>query len=124
MGKLKSRIQESHVWRRYPKLSLGLAPSLISFELGISLVVGYLIAFVFAGARTNTPGRIPSLVFRIRQYRIHLHHWFVFSNILVALLFMHFFVLTPLLFYGFLGGVVAQGVFHYEDWHTIIQKVY
>ena len=36
---------------------------------------------------------------------------------------MQFFVITPLLFYGFLGGIVAQGVFYYEDWRTVVEKV-
>jgi len=120
---LKARIQQSHGWQRFPKLSLGVLPSVISLELGVSLIIGYFIALLFAGRRSKTQGRIPSLVFRFKQYRIHLHHWLVFSNVIALTLILHFFIASPLLFYGFLGGIVAQGVFHYEDWHTVVQKV-
>ena len=123
MEKTFSRIRESYWWQRFPKIPIGVVPSLISLELGISLLLGYFVALFFAGPRTSTQGRIPSLVFRFRQYRVHLHHWLVFSHVLVIALVMHFFVLTPLLFYGFLGGVVAQGVFHYRDWKAVVQRV-
>ena len=123
MKEIFSRIRESYGWQRFPKIPIGVVPILISLELGISLMLGYLVALFFAGPRTNKQGRIPSIVFRFRQYRIHLHHWFVFSSVLAVAFVMHFFVLTPLLFYGFLGGVVAQGVFHYQDWKAVIQRV-
>ena len=122
MGKIRKWLDANYGWRRFLKLSLGVVPSIVSIELGISLVIGYLVALFFAGSRTKIQGRVPSLVFRVRQYRVHVHHWVVFSHVLVFTLVTHFFVITPLLFYGFLGGIVAQGVFHYEDWRTVIQK--
>jgi len=123
MRKLKSRIQQSYGWQRFPKFSLGFVPTLISFELAVSLFIGYFIAYFLAGPKTKQKGRVPSLTFQFRQYRIHLHHWFIFSNILLVAAITHFFVVTPLLFYGFLGGIVAQGIVHYEDWRSFVQKV-
>lgn len=123
MKRIQSWIRESYGWKRFPKISVGLTPSLLSFELGISLLLGYFVALFLAGSRTHVRGKIPSLVFRFRQYRIHLHHWLLFLHVLVLAAIMHFFVVTPLLFYGFLGGIVAQGVFHYEDWRQVVQKV-
>jgi len=123
MGKIQKRITESYIWNRFPKFSLvGFIPGIISFELGISLIAGYLISFLFAGKQTKMRGRVPSLAFRFKQYRIHLHHWLVFSHVLALTLILHFFVASPLLFYGFLSGIVAQGIVHYEDWYSIVQK--
>jgi len=95
---------------------------LISFELGVSMVVGYLVARFFAGAKESVKGRTPSFVFRFRAYRVHVHHWLLFSPVLVVLLVSHIFIFTPHLFYGFLGGVIAQGVLYYEDWASVIKK--
>ena len=120
---LKKWIQQNSRRKRLPKLSLWVLASIISLELGISLIIGYFIALFFAGRHTKAKGRIPSLIFRFKQYRIHLHHWLVFSNVIAVTLILHFFIVSPLLFYGLLGGVVAQGVLHYEDWHTIVQKI-
>jgi len=52
---------------------------LISFELGISMVFGYLVARFFAGSKANAQGKIPSLVIRFRTHKVHLHHWLLFS---------------------------------------------
>ena len=123
MQELIFRAKTNSLIRRLPRVSLGVVPMLISFELGVSMIIGYFIARFCAGAKTNMPGRIPSfLVFRVRSYRVHLHHWFVFSNILAVALVLHFFVITPLVFYGFLGGVIAQGVLYYNDWGRIVTK--
>jgi len=123
MDRWRSQIAKSYSWKRFPKFSLGVVPSVISLELGVSILMGYIIAFLFAGSRTKKQGRVPSLAFRFKQYRIHIHHWLVFLSILVVAAILQFFLVTPLLFYGFLGGIVAQGVFHYEDWRTVIQRV-
>jgi len=125
MTDLSLRIKASYTWQRFPKFALGLVPWLISIELAVSLFVGYFISVVFAGSRTKAKNRskVPSVVFRFRQYRIHLHHWLLFLSVMITAMTLHFFILTPFLFYGFLGGVVAQGVFHYEDWRTIVEKV-
>jgi ABC-type uncharacterized transport system permease subunit len=125
MKELPKRIKSSYSWQRFPKFSLGFVPALISIELAFSLFIGYFIAVFFAGSRTKAKNRskVPSLVFQFRQYRIHLHHWLLFLHVMVFAMVAQFFLITPLLFYGFLGGIVAQGVFHYEDWHTVIEKV-
>ena len=118
-----SRILQSYGWKKFPKISLGVLPAFISFEFALSLLAGYTVALFFAGRRSRMKGRFPSFTFQCRQYRIHLHHWLVFSHVIVLSFLLHFSVATPFLFYGFLGGVIAQGIVNYEDWHTIIQKV-
>jgi hypothetical protein len=107
-----------------PNVSLGALPMLISFELGFALLAGYFAARFFAGKKTAAPNwkHFPSLAFSVGDWRVHLHHWLVFSGILAATAFAHFFIVAPFAFYGFLGGVIAQGVLHYDDWPRIVSR--
>jgi hypothetical protein len=119
--RIRQRVSTKGLVLTIPKASLGALPMFISFELGLSLIVGYFTARYFAGEKTAEQGRLPSLTFDIKNYRIHLHHWLVFLGIFAAAVVANFFV-APLLFYGFLGGVIFQGVLYYDDWTKIVSK--
>ncbi|MCH8987098.1 hypothetical protein IIA94_02945 [Patescibacteria group bacterium] len=104
-------------------LSLGaISVMLISFSLGMSLIIGYIAARLISGAKTRERGRFPSIAFTLRGYKIHVHHWLSFASILAAALIFQFSVFTHEIFYGFLGGVVIQGITFYEDWRQVIKK--
>jgi len=105
-----------------PKASLGAVPMLISFELGFALLAGYFAAHFVSGQKTSEQGRLPSLVFDIGNWQVHLHHWLVFLAIFIGAAIASFFIVSPFVFYGFLGGVIAQGLLHYEDWPHIIKR--
>lgn len=122
MGRIVPKIQRKDLITTFPKASLGALPMLISFELGFALFAGYFVAHFVAGKETNERGRFPSLVFNVKDWRIHLHHWLVFLGIFITALVAHFFIIAPFLFYGFLGGVIAQGILHYDDWPRIVSK--
>lgn len=115
-------LQKKYISPNLPKASLGAASMLVSFELGLSLLIGYFIATFFAGSATKQQGRLKSLIFTIKQYRIHLHHWLLASTILAFAFVFNFFVLAPVLFYGFLGGVTIQGIFSYQDWKQVVMR--
>lgn len=110
--------------RVVPKASLGALPMLVSFELGFALMAGYFAAHFFASDKTAGPNRanIPSLVFHMGAWRVHLHHWLVFLGIFIIAAIANFFVVTPLVFYGFLGGVIVQGVLYYDDWTKVVSR--
>jgi len=104
-------------------LSLGaISVMLISFGLGASLIIGYIAARFIAGAKTKERGRFPSIAFTLQGYKIHVHHWLVFSSILATALIFQFSVFAHEIVYGFFGGVVIQGITHYEDWRQVIKK--
>lgn len=105
------------------KFPLVILPSFVSLELGLSLLTGYIAALVVAGPKSRMRGRIPSFILKFKQYRVHLHHWLTFSSVFGASMALHFSLVHPLLFYGILGGVIAQGILHYEDWHVVVQKI-
>ena len=104
-------------------LSLGAIPvMLISFSFGASLVIGYIAARFISGSKTKERGYFPSIAFTLCGYKIHVHHWMAFTSILAAAMIFQFSVFTQEIFYGFLGGVVIQGITFYEDWRHVIKK--
>lgn len=101
-------------------ISLTIALTLISLQLGLGIIFGYFTARLLAGKQTGQQGRIKSLAFQIGNYKLHLHHWLLSLGVLVfAFLFnlFHFHF-----FYGFIGGWIVQGVFSYKDWKRILSK--
>lgn len=108
--------------RSLPKASLGAMPMFLSIEFGLSMVMGYFAALFIAGKKTGDRGRFPSWAFTVKDYRIHLHHWFLSLLVLVGALVANVFLTESWIFFGFIGGVIFQGVLHYEDWPRLITK--
>jgi len=92
--------------------------------------IGYFIGKVFSGAETGVEGLFNSLVFRFGDMQLHLHHWF-YSFCILALLFIFMFFekrkklmsLSFILIFGFLSGLIIQGIISYDDWYQIIIRV-
>ena len=119
--KLLAYLPKRVKFTRIPKESVGVLPfMLVSFELGISIMIGYIAARFLAGSETDAKGRFPSIIFSIKGYGIHLHHWLLSLGFLLAALGWGFFLIAPNIFYGFLGGVIAQGILMYEDWPRVV----
>jgi hypothetical protein len=85
-----------------------------------SWLAGFIAAKYGGSKREGKPGRVKSVVIYWHKYRLHLHHWVLaFVTSLVCAL-KGIYVITPELFYGFLGGLIFQGIYCYNDWHRII----
>lgn len=105
-----------------PKIFLGIPLALISLQAFLGALCGYFFTKLLAAKEAGKPGKIKSLIFEIKNWRIHLHHWLIALGLLNVFLFWQ----PPILFQfslGFLGGVVFQGISCYPDWHRIIVKV-
>jgi hypothetical protein len=83
------------------------------------IIVGYGIAKFFSGRHEGVQGRLPSLIFRVKGYNIHIHHWMWSCAILLVFILLHF---RSALGYGFFTGIILQGL-HYWDRFHIIYKV-
>ncbi|HEY4476310.1 MAG: hypothetical protein A3J30_00280 [Candidatus Wildermuthbacteria bacterium RIFCSPLOWO2_02_FULL_47_9c] len=107
-----------------PKVVFWLTPLLISLEAGLSMFVGYLIADFVAGKKSSQQGRIRNpFIFNVRSYRIHVHHWLVFLGcIAFAFVLSRTAFGVPSVIYGFLGGIVVQGIMDYDDWKSVIKR--
>jgi len=102
-------------------IGLTIALALISLQLGLGIIVGYFTARFLSGKQTRQQGIIKSLIFRIGDYKLHLHHWLLSLGVLAFVFFFNLFHFH--FFYGFIGGWVIQGIFSYSDWKKILIKI-
>lgn len=84
----------------------------------LGIILGYYIAYVVAEKKSGKPGLIKSRIFKIKDYKIHLHHWVSSSIILIVLVLLDFY---NDIIYGFLIGVIIQGL-TYRDFYKILYK--
>jgi len=86
----------------------------------LSWAAGFAISKYCGGEKDGSPGKVKSIIIPWRRWEFHLHHWFICFLLAATSVVMGFFLITPELFYGFLSGLVFQGIFCYSDWHRII----
>jgi hypothetical protein len=105
-----------------PKFLLGLPIALFSLEAYLGLLSGYFLSKYLSAKEAGQKNRWwKSLVFRIGNWQIHLHHWlYGVSIILVSTAFFNFSLPFPQFSYAFLGGAIFQGIYCYQDWYKIL----
>jgi len=72
----------------------------------------------YSGNKTEKQGRFKSLKFSLKKYYIHLHHGFIWSIILLLFYIIDFY---NSLIYGFLIGLIVQGL-TYNDFYKFYYK--
>jgi hypothetical protein len=88
------------------------------FIFGTALLIGLFAASFFAGKEEGEKGRVGSLRIHVKDYVLHVHHWFYAAAIMVAL---------PSnephkdAMYGFLAGILVQGLM-YRDFYKLVYK--
>ena len=63
--------------------------------------------------------RFPSLIFNFGKIKLHLHHW-LYSLLILIFSLKYDFLPFPPFSYGFLGGMIFQGIYCYDNWHMVI----
>ncbi len=86
--------------------------------LSTGIVFGYLVAAFFSGEKEGRRGKFGSLIFKRKNYVIHLHHWFIAGIGLAILLSFNFY--NDFIF-GLLIGIVVQGL-TYKDFYRLIYR--
>lgn len=86
----------------------------------ISWVSGFVIARLLGGKETGKRGRIPSVIFTLGQYRLHLHHWVICCGVMAFALLKDSWFHVSDWFFGLLAGIVFQGIYSYRDWYRIL----
>lgn len=94
---------------------VGLTVAFISLKVYLGGITGYYTAKLLSN-------RVKSIVFTIGKYKVHLHHWLMGSITILLALFYDFTPFMNQLFFGFVGGVILQGIISYPDWSKIIYK--
>jgi hypothetical protein len=82
----------------------------------------FFITRFLSGRTEGAQGIVRSIIIPWRDYRLHLHHWFLALVVGGTLLARGLYILTPEVFYGFVSAVIFQGVYCYEDWYRIIRR--
>jgi len=103
------------------KFILGIPLAFVSVETWLGAMSGYFAAKFFSGEKTGCQGRIGSFILKIGDWKIHLHHWLFGLGILISAIFYRFLPFPPFSF-GFLGGLVFQGIACYSDWHKFLKQ--
>lgn len=103
------------------KVILGLPFALVSLEIYFGTVFGYFITKFLSGKQTGCPGIVRSVAFNIGDYRLHLHHWLLGLMVLIFAVW-HQFLPFSHFSYGFLGGLIFQGIFCYSDWCQVLVR--
>ncbi len=103
-----------------PKILLGIPLAFYSLETFFGALAGYFLTKFLAGKEAGKPGKIKSIVFEIKNWKIHLHHWLIIFGFLNLALYYQF-LPFPQFSFGFLGGAVFQGI-TYPDWYKIITR--
>lgn len=103
------------------KILLGVPIALISLELYFGVLFGYLLGRVLSGKEAGQKGKIKSLVFNIGNQRLHLHHWLYGLGVLISAVWYSF-LPFPQFSFGFLGGLIFQGISCYPDWRQVLTK--
>jgi len=96
-----------------------------------SIILGYLsVAFWFLGfiiakfLSTKADGKrgiVKSIIIPLGKYELHMHHWLICFGIGIIGIIKNVYLLSPEIYYGFLGGLVFQGIYCYNDWHKIVK---
>jgi hypothetical protein len=90
--------------------------------------ISYSACLIFAGKATYQQGILPSIIFNVSNWQVHLHHW------LLSFIVMTFFLVPMfakkkineslfLFVFGFSLGLIFQGILSYSDWFEIITKI-
>jgi hypothetical protein len=91
--------------------------SLLPLQTSLGMILGYFLSKFLAGKRAGERGMIKSIIISFKDWRIHLHHWFL-SSIFLFLSLLDLFHFPQFLF-GFFGGALLQGL-NYPDWYRIL----
>lgn len=127
LGSLTSKISfKRHlryiIRKKFILISLLLAGYAFGYVFYLSWAAGFAISKFCGGKKDGRQGRVKSIIIPWRTWELHLHHWFVCIVLVIVSVVKGFSIITPELFYGFLGGLVFQGIFCYSDWHRIIKR--
>lgn len=84
----------------------------------VSFLLSYFITEFLSGKKEGVPGKIGSLIFKIGNYTVHIHHWFLGTILLIILIKIKYYNIIIL---GSLFGIILQGL-SYNDFYKIIYK--
>ena len=118
--------------KKYKKYIIPGTALIISFYasivFAIGIVFGYLSTEIFCKKLVKT-GKIDVLIFDIKGWELHLHHWVLGMMVIMGAHFFNIVEYLPITFFGFLGGLIFHDIYtdkkwkkNDKAWHQIIYK--
>jgi len=96
--------------------SLGII-SFVSLFFSIGLIIGYITGNYFSKKILEGKTRLKPLIFHIKSWKIHLHHWFLSVLAVLSVVVLGYFAHFPEIIYGILGGLIFQDIYWDKKWH-------
>ena len=93
--------------------------SSVLFTLG--LILGYL-GTRFIYSRYLKKGPLKEIYINFRGWKIHLHHWIIFTSFLLYLFLGNWQIESHKIFLGIICGIIVQDIFDFNNWHQIVMK--
>ncbi len=84
--------------------------------------VTFFVTRFLSGRREGKQGIVRSIIIPWRDYRLHLHHWFLVLIAGGVFVVKGFYIVTPEVFYGCLSAAAFQGIYCYGDWYRMIKR--
>lgn len=88
------------------------------FTLGIA--IGYILCRLYCETFLEN-GLVDHIILDYGKWKIHLHHW-IMGVIVLGIVWMVDYFYLPVLFTGFMCGIILQGIYDYSNWHKVIIK--
>ena len=98
-----------------PKFILGIPIALISLRIYLAVVFGYFFARFLSG-------KLDSVILNFGSYTFHFHHWMMGVAGFIFVIWYSFSPSIEKLAFGFLGGLIFEGISSYPDWNKILTK--
>ena len=113
---------KSRVRKKIVLISLIATLCLLSVLCYKSWVGGFVITKYLSGRKDSKQGIVRSITVPWRNYRLHLHHWFIclIGGGICAVKGLY--IVSPEVFYGSLSAVIFQGIYCYGDWYRIVMR--
>ncbi|KPJ57244.1 hypothetical protein AMJ49_01375 [Parcubacteria bacterium DG_74_2] len=97
-----------------PKFLIQIPLALFALQIYLGAIFGYFFAKFLSK-------KICSLIFEFRNWRLHFHHWLMGIGVLIPIFIYDLFPF-PQFAFGFLSGIIFQGIYCYSDWYKILIK--
>ena len=99
-----------------------LATSIYSSILFTSgLILGYLGArYIYKRYLENNP--LKEIYIDFRGWKIHLHHWIIFTLILFYLFLGGWQFESHKIFLGILCGIIVHDIYDFNNWHQVVLR--
>lgn len=106
----------------FPGIAL-MASFYASIIFAIGAITGYIVTEIYCKKLLKT-GKVRMLIFNLKGWEIHLHHWVLASLAILTAYLFNFIYSVPIIFLGILGGLIFHDIHTDKKWRKITDKAW